>query len=114
MLFNITKDPAETTDIAADQPEVVAELSARLKAAAAERPPLGDKPLLMEDPLPYVYGLEESSDIPEWLKKKVDAVRATQPTEWGPGETPWPQAPKGAVASKMDGGLDEKGAGPKK
>ena len=26
----------------------------------AERPPLGDKPLLMEPPLPYVYGVEEN------------------------------------------------------
>ncbi len=114
MLFNIANDPAEATDIAKAHPKIVADLSAKLKAAADSRPPLGDKPLIMEEPLPYVYGLEESENIPSWLKEKVDAVRATQPTEWGPGETPWPQAPKGANASKMDGGLDEKGAGQKK
>ncbi|MEM1443394.1 MAG: sulfatase-like hydrolase/transferase, partial [Verrucomicrobiota bacterium] len=114
MLFNLAEDPSESKDIAEENPDVVARLSARLKEASAERPPLGDKPLLMEDPLPYVYGEKESVEIPEWLKAKVDAVRATQPTEWAPGETPWPQAPKGAIASKMDGGLDEKGGGQKK
>lgn len=114
MLFNIAEDPAESKDIAKENPDIVEDLAERLKAAAAERPPLGDKPMLMENPLPYVYGLEESANIPDWLKKKVDAVRATQPKEWAPGTTPWPQAPKGAIASKMDGGLDEKGAGPKK
>ncbi|MEM6280338.1 MAG: arylsulfatase, partial [Verrucomicrobiota bacterium] len=113
MLFNLVEDPSESMDIAKENPDIVAQLSSRLEAAAAERPPLGDKPLLMEEPLPYVYGEKESVEIPDWLKAKVDAVRATQPTEWAPDETPWPQAPKGAVASKMDGGLDEIGKGPK-
>ncbi|MEM9280805.1 MAG: arylsulfatase [Verrucomicrobiota bacterium] len=114
MLFNISEDPAETTDIADKNPEVVSKLKQRLEEAAAERPPLGDKPLLMEPPLPYVYGIDENKEVPEWLKNHVDAIRATQPKEWAPGETPWPQAPKGANASKMTGGLDEQGAGEKK
>jgi hypothetical protein len=59
-----------------------------------QRPPLGDKPLLMDPPLPYVYGLDENKNPPQWLKDAVDKVRATQPKEWAPGETPWPQAPK--------------------
>lgn len=109
VLYNIAEDPTETTDVADAHSEIAADLAARLREAAAERPPLGDKPLIMEDPLPYVYGLEENEDVPAWLKKHVDAVRATQPKEWAPGETPWPQAPKGAHASRMDGGLDEKG-----
>ncbi|MEM7697397.1 MAG: arylsulfatase [Verrucomicrobiota bacterium] len=111
MLYNIAEDPGETSDVAAQHPEVVARLSQRLAEAAAERPPLGDKPLLMDPPLPWVYGAEESENVPDWLKAAVTAVRDTQPTEWAPGETPWPQAPKGAFASKMDGGLDEQGGG---
>jgi hypothetical protein len=61
----------------------------------------------MDPPLPYVYGQEEQKDVPDWLKKKIDAIRATQHREWASGETPWPKAPKGAIASKMDGLKDE-------
>jgi len=114
LLFNVAEDPSETTDVASANPEIVSKLSARLQQAASERPPLGDKPLLMEPPLPYVYGLEENMNVPQWLKDHVDAIRATQPKEWAPGETPWPQAPKGVNASKMTGGLDEQGGGEKK
>jgi hypothetical protein len=53
----------------------------------------------MDPPLPCIYGLDENKNPPEWLKKAVDKVRAKQPKEWAPGETPWPQAPKGANAS---------------
>ncbi|MGB7327592.1 MAG: arylsulfatase [Rubripirellula sp.] len=107
VLYNIAKDPGEQTNVADKHPDVVAELKQRLDQAASERPPLGDKPLLMDPPLPYVYGLDEQTDVPEWLVTAVDAVRATQPTEWEPGETPWPKAPQGADASKMDGLKDE-------
>lgn len=100
VLYNIRTDPAETTDIAAEHPKVVARLKARLALAAKERPELGDKPLLMDPPLPYIYGQEENQRIPAWLKAHVDKVRATQPQTWAPGETPWPKAPKGAHASQ--------------
>ncbi|MHC4120756.1 MAG: hypothetical protein ACYSWO_24970, partial [Planctomycetota bacterium] len=99
LLYNIRKDPYETTDVAAQHPEIVEKLRARLKQVDAERPPLGDKPLLMEPPLPYVYGIEENKNPPEWLKQSVDKIRATQPKEWPPGQTPWPQAPKAPVGS---------------
>ena len=99
LLYNIKEDPYETTDIAAEHPEVVERLRARLKEVDAERPPLGDKPLLMEPPLPYVYGIEENKNPPAWLKRAVDKVREMQPKEWAPGETPWPQAPKAPVGS---------------
>ena len=56
----------------------------------------------MEPALPYVYGQGENDDVPDWLRDHVDAVRATQPTEWAPGTTPWPQAPQGAFAAKQD------------
>jgi len=101
MLFHIEDDPGEQTDLAARHPDVVKDLSARLAKAAAERPPLGDKPLLMDPPLPYIYGQEENKNVPGWLRKHVDAIRATQPKEWAPGTTPWPQAPRGAHAAKQ-------------
>ena len=99
LLYNIKKDPCETTDVAARHPGIVKNLHARLMEVDAECPPLGDKPLLMDPPLPYVYGIEENKNPPEWLKKAVDRIRATQPKEWAPGETPWPQAPKAPVGS---------------
>ncbi|MCA9247729.1 MAG: sulfatase-like hydrolase/transferase [Planctomycetales bacterium] len=94
LLFDIRNDPGETTDIAAEHPDVARRLKARLAAVAQERPSLGDKPLLMDPPLPYIYGQAENKDPPPWLVEAVEKVRETQPKEWAPGETPWPQAPK--------------------
>ncbi|MEM7561222.1 MAG: sulfatase-like hydrolase/transferase, partial [Planctomycetota bacterium] len=112
-LYNLEEDPSEQTDVAKQHPDVVRKLKARVTAIGNERPPLGDKPLLMDPPLPYVYGKEEQQDVPAWLIKTVDAIRAKQPQDWAPGETPWPKAPKGAVASKMDGLKDEVGGSEK-
>ncbi len=100
MLFNVKADPGELANIAGTHPAIVKKLKARLDEVGKERPPLGDKPLLMDPPLPYIYGREENGDPPEWLKEAVNKVRATQRKEWAPGETPWPQAPKGAFASQ--------------
>lgn len=97
MLYNIIDDPYEKTDIAAKHPDVVARLTERLKRLSAERPPLGEKTLLMDPPLPYVYGQAENASAPQWLIDSVNKVRATQPKSWPPGKTPWPQAPKGAT-----------------
>lgn len=107
VLYDIKKDPGETTDLAEKQPKRVEKLKKRLEAIGAERPPLGDKPLLMDPPLPYVYGADEQKDVPAWLVEAVEAIREKQPKDWAPGETPWPKAPKGAKASKMDGLKDE-------
>ena len=100
MLFNVTSDPAESKNVADQHPEIVNRLRRRLDEVGAERPPLGDKPLLMENPLPYIYGEEESESIPAWLKNHVDAIRAKQPQSWPKGKTPWPKAPVGARASQ--------------
>ena len=100
-LYDVVRDPGETTDVAALHPDVVRHLRARLAEAAAERPPLGDKPLWMDPPLPWVYGDAEHAAAPEWLRRHVRSVRAEQPTEWAPGETPWPQAPQGAHAAQQ-------------
>ena len=93
VLYNITEDPGETTDVATQHPDQVQRMKARLAQASAERPPLGDKPLLMEPPLPYVYGIHENANPPNWLIEAVEKVRKTQPKSWPPGKTPWPQAP---------------------
>ncbi len=100
ILFNIVKDPAETTDIAAKHPNLVAALTKKLNESATERPPLGDMSLLMDPALPYVYGEEENANPPEWLVQAVESVRSTQPKTWAPGETPWPKAPVGVNASQ--------------
>lgn len=100
MLFNIKTDPYEQTNIAAGHPEIVARLQARLDTLGKQRPPLGAKPLLMDPPSPYVYGRDESQNVPAWLKTHVDEIRAAQPQAWAPGETPWPKAPVGANASQ--------------
>jgi hypothetical protein len=94
-LYNLASDPGETADIAARHPDIVAAMNTRLKQVAAERPPLGELPVLMAPALPYVYGRDENAHAPEWVKAHVAAVRATQPQSWAPGTTPWPQAPKG-------------------
>ena len=98
-LFHILHDPYETTDVASQNPDVVSRLSARLAEVAKQRPSLGEKPLLMDPPLPYIYGEKENANPPDWLKQAVERVRASQPKEWAAGETPWPQAPRGAHAS---------------
>ncbi len=100
MLFNIADDPYEKRDIASEHPEVVRRLADRLNQVAKERPPLGEKPLLMEPPLPTIYGQKENQNPPKWLIQAVEKVRSKQPTEWAEGETPWPQAPVGANASQ--------------
>ena len=110
-LYNIRLDPAEQTDVAAMHPRIVSELHQKLRAYAKERPPLGEKPHVMDPALPWVYGANEQRNIPAWLKSHVSLIRAAQPQDWGPGETPWPKAPQGANASKMDGLRDEAGAG---
>lgn len=94
LLYNVVEDPSEQRDVAEAHPEVVRRLKARLEAVGRERPLLGEKPLLMEPPLPFVYGLDENRDPPQWLVDHVLKVRAEQPQEWAPGKTPWPQAPK--------------------
>ena len=107
-LYNLAQDESETTDLADEHPEIVRKLRARLEEWGNERPPLsdliGEEPLLMDPPLPYIYGEAENRAAPEWVKERIRAIRATQPTEWAPGETPWPQAPKdGKIIYTGDG-----------
>ena len=103
-LFNLAADPSEKTDIAAQHPDLVAEMSARLKAAAAGRSPLGDLPILMDPALPWVYGRDENPNTPDEIKTHVEAIRATQPKSYPEGTYPWPAAPKdGKVIYTGDG-----------
>ena len=79
-------------------------MAKRLKQAAAERPPLGDLLILMDPALPYVYGRDEDPTTPDDIKTHVDAIRATQPTNYPEGTYPWPAAPKdGKVIYTGDG-----------
>ena len=96
-LYNIITDPSEKQNIAADHPQIVELLSKRVAQAGEERPPMPDMSLLMDPPLPWVYGQKENANAPEWIKEAVGKVRATQPKEWTPGTTPWPQAPKDGI-----------------
>lgn len=100
MLFDLSDDPYETHDIAKRKPEIATKLAARLAKVGKQRPPLGDKPLLMDPPLPYIYGEKENGEPADWLKATVNKIRDSQPKQWAPGETPWPQAPVGANASQ--------------
>lgn len=87
-LYDLSADPGETTDIAARHPQVVARMEARLKEVAAERPPLGELPVLMDPALPWVYGRDENAGAAGWIKDHVQAVRAAQPQIWEAGTTP--------------------------
>ncbi len=102
-LFDIIRDPSETTNVAAQHPELVQRLSQRLVEVGRERPPLGEKPLLMTPALPYVYGLEENKSPPGWLIEAVDLARAKQPQSWPEGKTPWPQAPNNNSSNPYSG-----------
>ncbi|GHC50931.1 N-acetylgalactosamine-6-sulfatase [Roseibacillus persicicus] len=103
-LYDLEADPSEKTDIAAQHPEIVKELKARLESAGEERPPLEGMDRLMSPALPWVYGQEENANAPQWVKDHVQKVRDTQPKEWAPGTTPWPQAPKdGKIIYTGDG-----------
>ncbi len=100
-LYNIATDPSEQKNIADQHPDIVKTLSDRLAVLGKERPPLskiiGKQPVLMDPALPYVYGQAENASAPEWVKEAVNKIRATQPKEWAPGTTPWPQAPKDGI-----------------
>ena len=103
-LYHLATDLRETSNIASKHPQLVAEMSARLERAAAERPPLGELPRLMDPALPYVYGQLENEDVPEAIRSHVDAIRATQPESYPAGTYPWPAAPKdGKVVYTGDG-----------
>lgn len=103
-LYNIVLDPSEKEDIAAKHPAIVERLSARVAEAGTQRPPMPDVSQLMSPALPWVYGQNENANAPEWVKEEVRKVRATQPKEWAPGTTPWPQAPvDGKITYTGDG-----------
>ena len=92
-LFNINRDPGETSDIAAVHPQIVVRLKSRLRELSAERLPLGEMTTLMVPPLPYIYGELENKTPPAWLVEVVDARRRQQPQTLPPGVTPWPKPP---------------------
>ena len=103
-LYDLEADPSEKSDIAAKHPDIVKELTARVTAAGKERPPLTGMDRLMSPALPWVYGQQENESVADWIKVEVQKIRDTQPKEWAPGTTPWPQAPKdGKIIYTGDG-----------
>jgi len=103
-LYNIVMDPSEKEDIAGKHPGIVEQLAKRVAEAGTQRPPMPDMSQLMSPALPWVYGQKENATAPEWVKEEVRKVRATQPKDWAPGTTPWPQAPvDGKITYTGDG-----------
>ncbi|MEM7369364.1 MAG: sulfatase-like hydrolase/transferase [Bacteroidota bacterium] len=103
-LYNIETDPGEQTNVAAKYPEIVEKLATRVAEVGEERPSMPDVSLLMTPALPWVYGMKENMQAPEWLKEHMRSIRAQQPQEWAEGTTPWPQAPKdGKIIYTGDG-----------
>lgn len=103
-LYNLANDPSEQHDLARQHTDRVAAMKLRLQEVGAERPLLGELPILMEPALPYVYGRDENANVPTWIKDHVDAIRATQPQHYPPVTTPWPGAPKdGKIIYTGDG-----------
>jgi arylsulfatase A-like enzyme len=103
-LYDLQADPSEKTDIAAKNPKIVKQLTARVTSVGKERPPLTGMDRLMSPALPWVYGQKENTAVPNWVKQEVQKIRNTQPKEWAPGTTPWPQAPKdGKIIYTGDG-----------
>lgn len=103
-LYDLEADPSEKTDIATKHPEIVKQLTDRVTSVGKERPPLTGMDRLMSPALPWVYGQKENVTVPNWVKQEVQKIRNTQPKDWAPGTTPWPQAPKnGKIIYTGDG-----------
>jgi len=96
-LFNISKDPEESENIAHKHPEILKRLSNRVAEVGKERPPLPDLSRLMTPALPWIYGQQENVVAPEWVKTFMKNIRSEQPQSWDIGKTPWPQAPKDGI-----------------
>ena len=48
--------------------------------------------------------VDENANVPDWIKTRVDALRAKQPQSWPAGTYPWPPAPKdGKIRYTGDG-----------
>ena len=103
-LFDLEADPSERNNIAAQRPEIVDRLQERLVEISQERPSMPSFDRLMTPALPWVYGRDENLQVSAWVKALVSKIRATQPQNWAPGTTPWPQAPKdGKIIYTGDG-----------
>ena len=103
-LYDLEADPSEQKDISKKRPDIVKELTDRVTAVGKERPPLTGIDRLMSPALPWIYGQQEDENVPHWVKQEVQKIRDSQPKEWAPGTTPWPQAPKdGKIIYTGDG-----------
>jgi hypothetical protein len=76
-LYNIEKDPFETSDIANENPEVVETLSRRIDDLVTERrtPEVHTKiSETIRQPL-LVFGEEENANPPEWLPPYLNKIK---------------------------------------
>jgi arylsulfatase A-like enzyme len=70
-LYNIPQDPSEKKNLAAEQPEKVRQLKARLAQLATERRPPEEHGKIMDGKL-FMYGEQENkAGVPDWVKKAV-------------------------------------------
>ena len=70
-LYNIRQDPHEKKNLAAEQPEKVRQLKARLAQLATERRKPEPHDRISEGKL-FMYGAEENkAGVPDWVKKAV-------------------------------------------
>ena len=70
-LYDISKDPHEKNDLAANHPDVVKQLEARLAEVAAQRRPPEDHERIPGE-RPLVKGeMENAQPHPDWLKEAV-------------------------------------------
>ncbi|MCL4115719.1 UNVERIFIED_CONTAM: hypothetical protein GTU68_056549 [Idotea baltica] len=103
-LYNIKEDPKEEVNHAQQLPDIALRLKTRLEEVGSERPPMPDMNLLMTPSLPWVYGQQENTKVPEWVKERMRPIRSAQPQKWAAGTTPWPQAPiDGKITYTGDG-----------
>jgi arylsulfatase A-like enzyme len=72
-LYDLSADPAETMNLAAKQPAIVHQLNERLAQLVLERRPSEPHLKIPDSPL-LVFGEQENSNPPEWLKPYLDSL----------------------------------------
>jgi arylsulfatase A-like enzyme len=79
-LYNIDKDHAETTNLAAQNPEIYQRLHARIQYLVTERRPAQEHLKIPDKPL-LVFGERENASPPPWLQAYLDALPESKKTK---------------------------------
>ncbi len=72
-LYDIAKDPGETTDLAARHPDIYKKLYERIQQLVAERRPPEKHLKIPAKPL-LVFGEKENANPPAWLQPYLDSL----------------------------------------